>query len=412
MHTASSSCIRSRRENCRATLLAPTRERASCTSPDAPTPWPLGVLLNHADSAFGGPISGAPNTLRGHRSALGPHYASTPSTARRRHTFGSLPKVWVGGASHSLGSHSFTPPCSAGHPSLETLLPPSHLLPPLVHEPDAHSAQPPSRGFQAAPPPSALRSRPPAGGTPFGSLPKVWVGGVASSSFPFTCSQVIFRTSYIGLPPCCRDILMASRLGGNRFGIRLGGFFVVVASDVSHTAPRRTSAIHLPQQPLRQPPLGRPQAPLPPHLRPLHFHHQQPQSAPVHAKTCRSQLSAARPSAKPTALASPAPSFPSSHPQSTSPGHWHFIAPASGTRCNRARVGSARFGGTCVGSTRFGGTRFGSSKARRFSSSATATHGAAGSGSTRSMAPRARAACAPSYAPFGRLASCAPFGGT
>ena len=83
---------------------------------------------------------------------MGPHYASTPSTARRRHTFGSLPKVWVGGASHSLGSHSFTPPRSAGHPSLETLLPPSHLLPPLVHEPDAHSAQPPSRGFQAAPP--------------------------------------------------------------------------------------------------------------------------------------------------------------------------------------------------------------------------------------------------------------------
>ena len=132
MHTASSSCIRSRRENCGATLLAPTRERASCTSPDAPTPWPLGVLLNHADSAFGGPISGAPNTLRGHRSALGPHYASTPSTARRRHTFGSLPKVWVGGASHSLGSHSFTPPRSAGHPSLETLLPPHtcHLLSP------------------------------------------------------------------------------------------------------------------------------------------------------------------------------------------------------------------------------------------------------------------------------------------
>ena len=127
MHTASSSCIRSRRENGGATVLAPTRERASCTSPDAPTPWPLGVLLNHADSAFGGPISGAPNTLRGHRSALGPHYASTPSTARRRHTFGSLPKVWVGGASHSLGSHSFTPPRSAGHPSLETLLPPLTL---------------------------------------------------------------------------------------------------------------------------------------------------------------------------------------------------------------------------------------------------------------------------------------------
>ena len=211
---------------------------------------------------------------------MGPHYASTPSTARRRHTFGSLPKVWVGGASHSLGSHSFTPPRSAGHPSLETLLPPSHLLPPLVHEPDAHSAQPPSRGFQAAPPPSALCSRPPAGGTPFGSLPKVWVGGVASSSLPFTCSQVISRTSYIGLPPCCRVILMASRLGGNRFGIRLGGFFVVFAGDLSHTAPRRTSVpFHLPQQPLRQPPLRRPQAPLPPLLRPLRFPHQQPQLA-------------------------------------------------------------------------------------------------------------------------------------
>ena len=179
--------------------------------------------------------------------------------------FGSLPKVWVGGAGHStrdasfcdwglrlrgqwpsasadllysspatctsLGSHGFTlPPRQSGiagsrpagatdHPSSPRLtLPPPfaartpprrsfaahstfHASSVLSRPPAAHLMGPrPGVGFRPPPFP-ALRSRPPAGGTPFGSLPKVWVGGVASAFHP-VCQTSSRTKSYIVLLLC------------------------------------------------------------------------------------------------------------------------------------------------------------------------------------------------------------------
>ena len=411
MHTASSSCIRSRRENCGATLLAPNRERASCTSPDAPTPWPLGVLLHHADSAFGGPISGAPNTLRGHRSALGPHYASTPSTARRRHTFGSLPKVWVGGASHSLGSHSFTPPCSAGHPSLETLLPPHtcYLLwstsPTLIlHNPQVVGSRPPLP-FDAALSTARWRHtlRVPAKSVGWRGCLFFFSLHLFSGDFPHKLhrSASLLQRHIDGIPPRRKPLRHPLR----RF-LRCRS-----KRRVPHGAP--ADQCHSPSPAALAAASawtasGSASATLAPS--PL------PSSAtticPCPCKDMQKPTLRSAAECEADRACQPGPFIPIVTPPV------HFTRPLA--------LHCPRFGHPLQphsrrqrplrrhlrGSTRFGGTRFGSSKARRFSSSTTATHGAAGSGSTRPMAPRARAACAPSYAPFGRLASCAPFGGT
>ena len=177
----------------------------------------------------------------------------------------------------------------------------------------------PGVGFRPPPFP-ALRSRPPAGGTPFGSLPKVWVGGVASSSLSILCSQASSRTSptlFCLSVPNFHDIPPRRKL--LRHPLRR-----FIRRSLRATCPSHGSPPHLVSQ--------------------TYFPHLPPWRAPRQTLARR--------------LASPLPS-------------------------------------------------------RRFLPAApTATHGAAGSGSTRSMAPRTRTTCAPSCAPFGRLASCAPFGGT
>ena len=190
------------------TVLAPTRKRASYTSPGAPYALalssPLGVFPNHADISSQWPDFWGTQHPSGASQRFGAPLCLPPSTARRRHTLW-VPAKGVGWRGQPLYSWFF--PCDWGLPlrgtvavrlggSLRIPRPPhAPLLAATVSRPLAQRTTPLRRpssrpGVGSRPPPlPALRPRPPAGGTPFGSLPKVWVGGVAPASLSILCRR-------------------------------------------------------------------------------------------------------------------------------------------------------------------------------------------------------------------------------